>query len=116
MKQWYFTLDDFKAEKGFQFSFPGIGSTGEKYMHRCTVYEVNAPHQLQYSWAYDDIPGFSLVEFNLASSGDGQTILTLHHFGLETFPQDRADFARSSFNGGWNELVGKLLPGHLSGN
>ncbi len=116
MKQWYFTLDDFKAEEGFQFSFPGIGNTGEKYMHRCTVYEVNPPYKLQYSWAYDDIPGFSLVEFNLALSGDHHTILTLHHFGLETFPQDRADFARSSFNGGWNELVGKLLPQYLSGN
>jgi uncharacterized protein YndB with AHSA1/START domain len=113
MKQWYFTLDDFRAEEGFQFSFPGIGNTGEKYLHRCTVYEVNPPYKLQYSWAYDDIPGFSLVEFNLSESG-GKTTLKLNHFGLETFPQEKADFARSSFNGGWNELIGKLLPEYLA--
>gem|GEM_PF-3418284 len=29
---------------------------------------------------------------------------------LETFPQDRADFAWKSFNGGWNEIIGKMLP------
>lgn len=113
MKQWYFTLDDFKAEEGFQFSFPGIGNTGEKYLHRCTVYEVNRPYKLQYSWSYDNIPGFSLVAFNLSEAG-GKTILRLNHFGLETFPQDKADFARSSFNGGWNELIGKLLPEYLA--
>ncbi len=114
MKQWYFTLDDFEPEEGFRFSFAGIGSTGEEYIHRCTIYLVNPPYKLQYSWAYDGISGFSLVEFNLVESGD-KTILKLNHFGLESFPQDKADFARSSFNGGWNELIGKLLPEYLYG-
>ena len=29
---------------------------------------------------------------------------------VETFPQGNPDFASRSFNGGWNEIIGKMLP------
>jgi uncharacterized protein YndB with AHSA1/START domain len=115
MKQWYFDLDAFKAEEGFRFSFPGQGQKGETYIHLCTITEVIPLQKLQYSWQYEGIPGYSLVTFELVDKG-ARTFVKLTHHGLETFPQDQADFARSSFNGGWNELIGKLLPGFVEKN
>ncbi|MFB2118790.1 SRPBCC domain-containing protein [Parapedobacter sp. 2B3] len=112
LKQWYFDLDDFKPEVGFRFSFAGQGHKGAQYIHRCIVTEVIPQQKLQYSWQYEGHPGYSLVTFTLAEMGM-QTKLILTHHGLETFPQDTPDFAWKSFNGGWGEIIGKMLPEFL---
>lgn len=114
LKQWYFDLDDFKPEVGFRFSFPGQGHKGQQYIHLCTVTEVIPQRKLQYSWQYEGHPGYSLVSFELSAVGDKKTRLRLVHHGLETFPQDSPDFAWNSFNGGWNEIIGKMLPDFLA--
>jgi len=108
MKEWYFKLDEFRPEPGFEFSFAGQGHKGEKYIHLCKVLEVVKHKKLSYSWTYKDYPGYSVVTFELFSEG-GNTRLVLTHAGLETFLQDNADFARESFAAGWTELIGKLL-------
>lgn len=113
MKEWYFTLDDFIPEKGFHFSFRGQGHKGEQYVHHCIITEMIPYKKLQYSWAYENYKGYSLVTFELFEEGE-QTRVKLTHHGLETFPQNNADFARSSFNGGWTELIGNSLPKFLS--
>lgn len=113
LKQWYFDLDDFNPEIGFRFSFAGQGHKGAQYIHRCIVTEVIPQQKLQYSWQYEGQPGYSLVTFTLAEIGN-RTKLTLTHHGLETFPQDSPDFAWKSFNGGWNEIIGNMLPDFLS--
>lgn len=115
LKQWYFDLDDFKPEVGFRFSFPGQGHKGTQYTHRCIVTEVVPRKKLQYSWQYEGYPGYSLVTFALAEKGN-ETRLTLTHHGLETFPSDSPDFAWKSFSGGWNEIIGKMLPEFLEKN
>lgn len=112
MEQWYFHLDDFQAEPGFHFSFPGQGHKGEKYIHHCTVTEVIPMQRLQFSWAYEGYDGYSLVTFELTSVGN-KTKLTVTHHGLETFPQGTPDFAWGSFNEGWNHIVGISLPEFL---
>lgn len=112
LKQWYFSIDDFKPEVGFRFSFAGQGHRGEQYIHLCTITEVIPQQKLQYSWQYKDHPGYSLVSFELSAVGN-KTLLRLTHHGLETFPQDSPDFAWKSFNGGWNEIIGKMLPQFL---
>ncbi len=112
LKQWYFDLDDIKPEVGFRFTFPGQGHKGAQYLHLCTVTAVIPQKNLQYSWQYEGYPGYSLVTFRLTGVGD-KTRLELTHHGLETFPQDSADFAWKSFSGGWNEIVGKMLPEFL---
>lgn len=108
MKKWYFILDEFKAELGFQFTFPGKGQQGEEYLHLCTITDILKPNRLQYSWKYKNHPGYSLVTFQLFETGN-QTRLILSHHGLETFPQDKPDFARNSFNAGWNEIINVSL-------
>ncbi len=106
MKQWYFDLAEFKAEPGFEFSFTG-GPPDKQYLHLCKVTEVVPGKRLSYSWRYDGYEGNSFVTFELFEEGE-KTRLKLTHTGLDTFPA-HPDFARSSFEAGWNELIGKLL-------
>ncbi|MEO6150208.1 MAG: SRPBCC domain-containing protein [Mucilaginibacter sp.] len=107
MKQWYFDLESFKPEVGFEFSFEG--RDGDKvFVHLCKVTEVEPLKKLAYTWAYKDFEGSSLVTFELSADGD-KTNLKLTHAGLETFPQDNPSFAKTSFAGGWNQIIGKSL-------
>ena len=106
MKQWYFELEDFKAEVGFAFEFTAENE-GVKYVHKCIVTEVEFGRKLAYSWRYEDYPGDSLVTFELFPEGE-KTKVRLTHEGLESFP-DLRDFKRESFAAGWNEIIGKIL-------
>lgn len=107
MKKWYFTMDDFKPEPGFEFTFYGEGHDGEKYLHLCRITDVVPMKKLRYSWSYDNYPGMSYVTFELFPEGD-HTRVKLTHEGLETFP-DKKDFAKESFVAGWTEIIGNLL-------
>lgn len=111
MKHWYFDLSAFQAEVGFEFQFAGQGHKGEKYLHNCKIIEVVPMQKLQYSWAYEGHQGMSYVSFELAEEGQ-QTRLKLTHRGLGSFP-DNPDFAKTSFQAGWNALIGVSLKGFV---
>ncbi len=111
MKQWYFDLAEFKPEVGFKFEFNG-GSEEKQYRHLCTITEVVPGKKLAYSWAYDGYPGYSVVTFELFDEGD-KTRLRLTHEGLDSFPQNEKDFARSSFEAGWTYITGTSLQNYL---
>jgi uncharacterized protein YndB with AHSA1/START domain len=112
MKRWYFTLDDFKPEEGFEFTFPGQGQKGEQYIHICRITEVIPNKKLQHTWSYKGIEGSSRVTFELFEEGN-KTRLKFTHEGLETFPKHNPDFAKESFKGGWTELLTVLLKKYL---
>ncbi|MBC7829978.1 MAG: SRPBCC domain-containing protein, partial [Chitinophagaceae bacterium] len=84
MKQWYFDIDEFKPEVGFEFQFEG-GSEESAYLHLCKITEVIVGKKLTYSWRYDGYEGNSFVTWELFAEGD-KTRLKLTHEGLETFP------------------------------
>jgi uncharacterized protein YndB with AHSA1/START domain len=107
MKQWYFDIAEFKPEVGFEFTFNG-GSEDKVYVHLCKITKVEPGRTLQYSWRYDNYPGNSFVTFELFPDGD-KTRLKLTHEGLESFPTDNKDFARSSFEAGWTYIIGKSI-------
>ena len=109
MKQWYFDLEDFKAEKGFTFRFKGGPEEGPEYVHICEVTEVIHNKKLTYSWRYEGFPGISHVTWELEAKGDN-TLLTLTHTGLDTIAPAGPDFALSNFKEGWNDFVNKALP------
>lgn len=111
MKKWYFDLEKFKPEVGFEFSFYG-GTDEKRYLHLCRVTEVIPGKKLSYTWRYDEYPGNSTVTFELFPEGN-KTRLKLSHHGLETFPKDNPDFAVESFTQGWNFIIGKSLPEYL---
>lgn len=112
MKKWYFDLEAFEPEPGFEFTFAGEGHTGEKYIHRCKILEVIPLQKLQHTWTYENYAGTSIVTFELFEEGS-KVRVKLTHSGLHTFPQDNPDFGKSSFNGGWTELITVLLPDFL---
>ena len=107
MKQWYFDLAEFKAEPGFEFQFTG-GAEDRTYLHLCKVLEVEKNKKLSYSWTYDGFEGYSVVTLELTPEGN-KTKLRLTHEGLETFPANIADFARTNFEQGWTDIIGNNL-------
>jgi uncharacterized protein YndB with AHSA1/START domain len=110
MKQWYFDLEEFRPEVGFEFRFYG-GTEKNKYLHICKITEIVPRKKLTHSWRYDGHPGDSFVTYELFPEGD-KTKLRLTHTGLETFPS-LPDFARTNFEMGWNHIIGKSLPEYL---
>ena len=110
MKQWYFDVPEFKPEVGLEFGFT-VQSKGKEYVHLCKVTEVVPGKKLSYSWRYKGEEGNSIVSFELFDEGEN-TRLKLTHTGLETFPPV-ADFARTDFEGGWNQIIGTDLKNFL---
>lgn len=112
MKQWYFDLDHFKAQKGFVFEFSGGPSPEKQYIHHCEITEVVPQKKLSYSWRYVSYPGNSLVSFDL-DERDGGTLLRLTHSGLGSFGDDNPDFASANFEEGWNQIIHGSLKEYL---
>jgi uncharacterized protein YndB with AHSA1/START domain len=111
MKQWYFDIQSFKPEVGFEFSFEG-GAEDRVYVHRCKITEVIPGRKLSYSWRYEGYEGNSLVTFELIPEGVN-TRVRITHTGVETFPSSQPDFAKKNFEGGWEEIMGRLLKNHV---
>jgi uncharacterized protein YndB with AHSA1/START domain len=111
MRQWYFNLPLFRTEVGFRFEFTG-GPEDRQYLHLCEVTEVIPGRRLTYSWRYDGYPSISYVTFELEPEGEA-TRLTLTHTGLETISPGHADFARSNFEAGWDDIINRMLKAHV---
>lgn len=112
MKAWYFDLASFKAEPGFEFNFTGGPPDGIQYLHQCRITEVEINKKLSYSWSYAGYTGISFVSFEIIPQGEN-TLVVLTHSGVETFPADNPDFAKQNFIAGWNDIIGRSLPGYL---
>jgi uncharacterized protein YndB with AHSA1/START domain len=108
MKQWYFDLDEFRAEKGFRFSFYGERE-GIKFLHKCEVLEAEPVTRLSYSWRYEGYPGNSIVTFDLNRESNNKTRLVLTHSGLDSLVDGHTDFTRDNFAEGWNHIAGESL-------
>ena len=107
MKKWYFELESFRPEAGFEFSFYG-GTDEHKYLHVCRITEVIPMRKLVHSWVYSGYPGHSVVTFELFPEGN-KTRIRLTHAGLETFPSTNPDFDRKNFEQGWEQIIGTGL-------
>jgi uncharacterized protein YndB with AHSA1/START domain len=105
MRQWYFALENFKPEIGFEFEFV-VEHEGNKYHHLCKVTEVVPQKKIAYTWRYKGEPGDSLVTFQLFAEGD-KTRLKLTHSGIESFPKIPA-YARKNFETGWTQIGSEL--------
>jgi uncharacterized protein YndB with AHSA1/START domain len=114
MRRWYFdTMEDFQPRPGFETQF-NVEANGKDYLHHWTVLESVPERKLVYEWRYPDYPGESTVTWELMPAGN-DTQVTLTHRGIESFPQDNADFAPASFTGGWNYFLGERLKTYLEG-
>ncbi len=105
MRQWYFDLNEFKPQVGFEFEFV-VEHEGNTYHHLCKVTEAIPEKKIAYTWRYKGEPGDSLVTFELFPDGD-KTRLKLTHTGIETFPKTPA-YARNNFEAGWTAIATEL--------
>ncbi|NIG56461.1 SRPBCC domain-containing protein [Chitinophaga sp. Cy-1792] len=108
LQKWYFRLPEFKAEKGFQFTFI-CTCDGVDNVHFCEVTEVIPGRKLAYTWNYEGVPGSSTVSWELHPEGS-KTRLVLTHTGLETFA---GVHPLSSFAEGWDHFINNALPKFL---
>lgn len=111
MKNWYFDLEEFIPEEGFEFNFTG-GTEERQYKHLCRIKEVIPEKKLSYSWKYEGYSGESLVTFELYPEGN-TTRVKLIHEGLDTFPADNPDLKKENFVEGWNDIIGNSLKNYL---
>ncbi len=113
IREWYFAMEDFKPEPGFEFRFTG-GKDEKTFLHICRVTEVIPNRKLRHTWSYQGYPGLSHVTMELFAEGN-KTRFRLTHEGLETFPQDTGDFARENFHAGWTQIIGTTLREYVEG-
>jgi uncharacterized protein YndB with AHSA1/START domain len=107
MKPWYFTLEKFKPEAGFEFTFEG-GDENKSYLHVCKITDVIPQKKLRHSWRYEGYEGISFVTWELFAEGSS-TKVKLTHEGLESFPTTNPSFAKQNFVAGWTQIVGTSL-------
>jgi uncharacterized protein YndB with AHSA1/START domain len=112
MKLWYFDLEEFKPEVGFEFRFWG-GTEERQYLHICIITEVVVGRKLCHTWSYDGIPGLTNLTFEIISEEDGNSKLKLSHTGFETFPADNPDLKVANFIEGWTHILGTSLKNYL---
>jgi len=101
----WFIKADFKAEKGYQYTFT---ATEEKGCLAITgeVKESN-PYTLVYTWIVADTNVETTVSWKLVSTENG-TKLLLEHSGISNYAGETAIAMFESFNGGWTNCVNQL--------
>lgn len=121
MKQWYFNLEEFKPEVGFEFQF-FAGDDKKQWLHVCKITEAVEMKKISYSWRYEGYIGISNVTFELFPSGyqsgskQDITRLKLTHSGLERFPGETVPaLKKENFAEGWHYIIGSSLKEFLEG-
>ncbi|MDU1892518.1 MAG: SRPBCC domain-containing protein [Dysgonomonas sp.] len=113
MEEWYFTIDDFRLEKGVEFNFH-VTYEDKDYYHQCVIKEIIPYKKLVHTWTHPTLSkGESLVTWELTPVDKG-TKLTLTHSGLENFADLGEDFTHESHEQGWEEILGIYLKDFLN--
>lgn len=101
----WFIKTNFKAEKGFQYTFFATGEDD------CTdiVGEVKSadPYTLVYTWIVTNTNLETTVSWTLETVAEG-TKLHLEHSGISNYEGSTAVEMFESFNGGWSNCIDKL--------
>jgi len=103
----WFIQADFKAEKGYHYTF-----TSEPNEKGCTtitgtVKEAN-PYTLIYTWIVDGTKVETTVTWKLETVENG-TKLSLEHSGIENYAGETVITMFESFNGGWDNCMSGLI-------
>ena len=102
----WFIKADFKAEKGYQYTF-----TSEPNEKGCTTIKGEVkqsnPYTLIYSWIVADTNVETIVKWELESIENG-TKLYLEHSGISNYDGETAIAMFESFNGGWDGCINLL--------
>ncbi|MEP1487613.1 MAG: SRPBCC domain-containing protein [Algibacter sp.] len=102
----WFIPADFKAEKGYKYTF-----TSPPNEKGCTIIsgEVKnaSPYLLIYTWLVADTKTETTVTWQLTATAEG-TKLALEHSGIANYGGETAVAMFESFNGGWDNCISGL--------
>ena len=102
----WFIKADFKAEKGYQYTFSSEPNEKGCTTISGTVKEAN-PYVLVYTWIVANTEVETTVTWKLESVPEG-TKLHLEHSGISNYAGDTAIEMFESFNGGWEGCINQL--------
>ncbi|MGX1930241.1 SRPBCC family protein [Flagellimonas sp. 2504JD4-2] len=101
----WFIKADFKAEKGYQYTFVASEE------HGCTniTGEVKSasPYTLIYTWVVENTTTETVVKWDLRETEAG-TLLHLEHSGISGYPGDSAITYFNDYDGGWDNCITEL--------
>ena len=101
----WFIEADFKAEKGYQYTF----TASEEYDRmkiRGTVKEAT-PYTLVYTWILQDTDVETTVSWTLTETEAG-THLLLEHSGISGYEGETAVTMLGNYNQGWSDCIVEL--------
>jgi len=102
----WFIKADFKAEKGYKYTF--MANPNEK---GCTTISGEVkhanPYLLEYTWIVADTKVETTVKWELETTERG-TKLYLEHSGISNYEGETAIQMFESFNGGWDNCISGL--------
>ncbi len=101
----WFLKADFKAEKGYQYTFDSSGEDCSPITG--TVLEAS-PYTLVYTWIVTDVPVETTVKWVLEEVENG-TKLYLEHSGISNYEGGTVIKMFDSFNGGWDHCISGLV-------
>jgi uncharacterized protein YndB with AHSA1/START domain len=100
----WFIEADFKAEKGYQYTF---NSSGENCSPIVGEVKSANPYILAYTWIVKGTPSVTMVTWELIATDKG-TLLHLEHSGISNYAGETAVAMFESFNGGWDNCINGL--------
>jgi len=101
----WFIKADFKAEKGYQYTFT---ASEDKGCLTITGEVKNSdPYTLIYTWIVENTTAETIVSWKLEPTENG-TKLYLEHSGISNYAGDTAVAMFESFNGGWDNCINQL--------
>ncbi len=102
----WFIKADFKAEKGYKYTF-----TSEPNEKGCTTIsgevKESSPYTLIYTWIVADTETETTVTWKLEPTENG-TKLYLEHSDISNYEGETAVAMFESFNGGWDNCISGL--------
>ncbi|WP_298418736.1 SRPBCC domain-containing protein [uncultured Kordia sp.] len=101
----WFIKTNFKAEKGFQYTFFPVEEKGCEAITG-EIKSAN-PYTLVYTWEVADTNVETLVSWTLEKVAEG-TKLYLKHSGISNYTGETAIAMFESFNGGWDNCITNL--------
>lgn len=101
----WFIKANFKAEKGYKYSFEASEEKGCLTING-EVKEAD-PYLLVYTWVVENTEVETTVSWQLEPTEQG-TKLTLKHSGISNYSGETAIKMFESFSGGWNGCINQL--------
>ena len=101
----WFIKADFKAEKGYNYTFTASEDKG--CLTITGEVKQSDPYTLVYTWIVENTDAETTVKWQLEPT-EGGTKLYLEHSGIFNYAGDTAIAMFDSFNGGWTDCINQL--------